>query len=80
MVFDENGRAYVAEMLDLPYDPPPGKVPRGRIRMLEATDGDGKADRRKRGGELGFTVDFSGNLVRHDIVNPDGASFVGHPA
>jgi putative membrane-bound dehydrogenase-like protein len=45
MVFDENGRAFVAEMLDLPYDPPPGKPPRGRIRMLEDTDGDGKADR-----------------------------------
>jgi putative membrane-bound dehydrogenase-like protein len=45
MVFDENGRAYVAEMLDLPYDPPPGQAPRGRIRMLEDTDGDGKADR-----------------------------------
>jgi putative membrane-bound dehydrogenase-like protein len=45
MVFDENGRAFVAEMLDLPFDPPPGKPPRGRIRMLEDTDGDGKADK-----------------------------------
>ncbi|MFN7926264.1 MAG: PVC-type heme-binding CxxCH protein [Bryobacteraceae bacterium] len=45
MVFDERGRAYVAEMLDLPDDPPPGKPARGRIRLIEDTDGDGKADK-----------------------------------
>ncbi len=45
MVFDDQGRAYVAEMLDLPYDPAPGKPARSRIRMLEDTDGDGRADR-----------------------------------
>ncbi|MFN7938213.1 MAG: PVC-type heme-binding CxxCH protein [Bryobacteraceae bacterium] len=45
MVFDEQGRAYVADMLDLPYDPPPGKKARSRIVMLEDTDGDGKADK-----------------------------------
>ena len=41
MVFDENGRIYVAEMLDYPADPPPGKPARSRIRMLE-TDAAGK--------------------------------------
>ncbi len=45
MVFDESGRPYVAEMLDLPYDPPPGKPARGRIRLLEDTNGDGRADK-----------------------------------
>jgi putative membrane-bound dehydrogenase-like protein len=45
MVFDENGRIYVAEMLDYPTDPPPGKPARSRIRLLEDTDGDGKIDR-----------------------------------
>ncbi len=45
MVFDENGRVYVAEMLDYPDDPPPGKPARSRIRMLEDVDGDGKFDR-----------------------------------
>jgi putative membrane-bound dehydrogenase-like protein len=44
MVFDENGRIYVAEMLDYPADPPPGKLARSRIRLLE-TDGDGKITR-----------------------------------
>src|SRR5215472_10988189 len=45
MVFDENGKIYVAEMLDYPDDPPSGKPARSRIRLLEDTDGDGKIDR-----------------------------------
>jgi len=45
VVFDEFGRAYVADMLDLPYDPPKGKPAKSRIVMLEDTDGDGKADK-----------------------------------
>ncbi|MBI3207853.1 MAG: c-type cytochrome [Candidatus Solibacter usitatus] len=45
MVFDEQGRAFVADMLDLPYDPPKGKAARGRIIMLEDIDGDGVADK-----------------------------------
>ena len=45
MVFDENGRVYVAEMRDYPEDPPAGKPARSRIRLLEDTDGDGKIDR-----------------------------------
>ena len=46
MVFDENGRIFVAEMVDYPEDPPPGKPARSRVVMLEDTDGDGKIDRR----------------------------------
>ncbi|MCI0421951.1 MAG: c-type cytochrome [Acidobacteria bacterium] len=44
MVFDENGRIYVAEMLDYPKDPPPGKPARSRIKLLEDRDGDGRID------------------------------------
>ncbi|PYV92638.1 MAG: hypothetical protein DMG05_03915 [Acidobacteria bacterium] len=44
MVFDENGRAYVAEMRDYPEDPAPSKPARSRIRLLEDTDGDGQID------------------------------------
>ncbi|MDE2925155.1 MAG: c-type cytochrome [Acidobacteriota bacterium] len=44
LVFDEEGRAFVAEMLDYPYDPPPGEPPRSRIRVLEDRDGDGRVD------------------------------------
>lgn len=45
MVWDENGRIYVAEMLDYPDDPPHGKPARSRIRLLEDNDGDGKYER-----------------------------------
>ncbi len=45
MAFDENGNAYVAEMLDYPFDPKEGEQPRSRIRFLEDTDGDGRADK-----------------------------------
>jgi putative membrane-bound dehydrogenase-like protein len=45
MVFDENGKIYVAEMLDYPDDPPAGKPARSRIRLLEDTNGDGKINR-----------------------------------
>jgi putative membrane-bound dehydrogenase-like protein len=41
MAFDENGKIYVAEMLDYPADPPPGQPARSRIRLLE-TDAAGK--------------------------------------
>jgi putative membrane-bound dehydrogenase-like protein len=45
VVWDENGLAYAAEMRDYPEDPPPGKPPRSRIRILEDADGDGRIDR-----------------------------------
>jgi hypothetical protein len=35
MVFDENSRIYVAEILDYPTDPPRGKPARSRIRLLK---------------------------------------------
>lgn len=40
MAFDEDGRAYVAEMADYPLGPPGG-----RIKLLVDTDGDGIFDR-----------------------------------
>jgi putative membrane-bound dehydrogenase-like protein len=45
MVFDEDGRIYIAEMLDYPDDPPPGKPARSRIRLLEDNDGDGQYEK-----------------------------------
>ena len=38
MSFDAQGRLYVVEMRDYPYDP----EPQGRIKRLEDTDGDGR--------------------------------------
>lgn len=45
MAFDEDGKVYVAEMLDYPDDPPPGKPVRSRIRLLEDANHDGKYER-----------------------------------
>ncbi|HWC00335.1 MAG TPA: PVC-type heme-binding CxxCH protein, partial [Bryobacteraceae bacterium] len=45
MAWDENGKLYVAEMLDYPSDPPPGTPARSRIRLLEDADGDGKYEK-----------------------------------
>ena len=45
MVFDENGKVYVAEMLDYPDDPPAGKPARSRVRLLVDADGDGKYEK-----------------------------------
>jgi putative membrane-bound dehydrogenase-like protein len=44
MAWDENGTIYVAEMLDYPDDPPPGKPARSRIRVLEDKNADGVID------------------------------------
>lgn len=44
MAFDENGKIYVAEMIDYPDDPLPGKPARSRIVLLEDRDGDGRID------------------------------------
>lgn len=61
LAFDEYGRAYVAEMRDLPDDPPPGKPARGRIRLLEDTNGDGRADKATIFAEN--TLDASGMIA-----------------
>lgn len=44
MAWDENGKIYVAEMLDYPDDPPPGKPVRSRVRVLEDKNNDGVID------------------------------------
>jgi len=61
IVFDEDGRAFVAEMRDYPNDPPPGTPPRSRIRVLEDTDGDGQVDR---------AVIFADQLLQVNSVLP----------
>jgi putative membrane-bound dehydrogenase-like protein len=44
--FDEDGNLYVAEMIDYPYKPRPGKDPLGAVCRLRDTDGDGRFDHR----------------------------------
>src|SRR2546425_4199919 len=54
MAIDEDGRMFVAEMRDYPFtsdgdnltsSPEARSQPSGRIRLIEDTDGDGRADR-----------------------------------
>ncbi len=45
ITFDEFGRAYVVEMRDYPLGIGPDHHPGGTVRLLEDTDGDGRADR-----------------------------------
>lgn len=42
IAFDQNGRMFVAEDIDYPHLPAAGQPPRGRIRLLEDLDGDGR--------------------------------------
>nr|MBA3674613.1 hypothetical protein [Chitinophagaceae bacterium] len=44
MVFDDEGKAYVVEMPDYPYQPKEGKEA-GRIRLLIDTNDDGRVDK-----------------------------------
>ena len=44
LAFDAQGRAWVAEMRDYPYQPPEGGPFLSRVRVLEDRDGDGRAD------------------------------------
>lgn len=43
--FDESGRAYVAECRDYPYGAGPDGAVGSTVRLLEDTDGDGRADK-----------------------------------
>ncbi len=45
LCFDEDGRMFVVEMRDYPYGFGTERKPGGTIRLLEDTDGDGRADR-----------------------------------
>jgi putative membrane-bound dehydrogenase-like protein len=45
LCFDEDGRVFVVEMRDYPYGFGAERNPGGSIRLLEDTDGDGRADR-----------------------------------
>src|SRR5262245_61307936 len=67
MTFDERGRIWVTESLEYPrHEPGPG---RDRIRVLEDTDGDGRADR--------FTVFAEGLNVTQGIPSRNGGCVGG---
>jgi putative heme-binding domain-containing protein len=45
MAFDTKGRLWVTSTLEYPYAAKPGKKARDSVKVLEDTDGDGKADK-----------------------------------
>jgi putative membrane-bound dehydrogenase-like protein len=45
MTWDERGRLWVVELFEYPLGAKPGTKPRDRIKILEDTDGDGRADK-----------------------------------
>jgi putative membrane-bound dehydrogenase-like protein len=45
MTWDERGRLWVVELYEYPLGAKPGEKPRDRIKILEDTDGDGRADK-----------------------------------
>src|SRR5687767_13143314 len=45
MSWDERGRLWVAELYEYPLGAKPGQKPRDRIKILEDTDADGRADK-----------------------------------
>src|SRR5438874_356396 len=45
MTWDERGRLWVLELYEYPLGAKPGEKPRDRIKILEDTDADGRADK-----------------------------------
>src|SRR6266487_3090375 len=45
MTWDERGRLWVVELYEYPLGAKPGHKPRDRIKILEDSDGDGRADK-----------------------------------
>src|ERR1041384_5696582 len=45
MTWDERGRLWVVELYEYPLGAPGGAKPRDQVKVLEDTDGDGKADK-----------------------------------
>ncbi len=45
MTWDARGRLWVVELYEYPLGAPPGQKPRDRIKILEDTDADGRADK-----------------------------------
>jgi hypothetical protein len=68
MTFDERGRIWITESVEYPRrEPGPG---RDRIKVLEDTDGDGRADKRE------VVVTGFGRDDTHEVPNSDRKSVV----
>ena len=68
MTWDERGRLWIAESVDYPNEIHPGQPGNDRIKILEDTDGDGRADK--------FTVFADGLNVPTALVHARGGLVV----
>src|SRR5258706_5546136 len=69
MTWDERGRLWVVELYEYPLGAPKGQKPRDRVKILEDTDGDGKADK--------VTVFVDGLNLATGIALGNGGVYVG---
>src|SRR5687767_9334946 len=69
MSWDERGRLWVAELYEYPLGAKPGQKPRDRIKILEDTDADGRADK--------VTVFADGFNLLSGILVGNGGVYVG---
>ena len=69
MTWDERGRLWVLELYEYPVGAPVGSKPRDRIKILEDTDNDGRADK--------ITVFADGLNLATGILLGNGGVYVG---
>ena len=69
MSFDERGRLWVLELYEYPLGTKPGEKGRDRIKILEDTDGDGRADK--------VTVFADGMTLATALLVGNGGVYVG---
>lgn len=69
MTWDERGRLWVVELYEYPLGAPKGAKPRDRIKILEDTDGDGRADK--------VTIFADGLNLATGIAIGNGGVYVG---
>jgi len=69
MTWDERGRLWIVELYEYPVGAPPGAKPRDRVKILEDTDNDGRADK--------VTVFGDGLNLATGILIGNGGVYVG---
>ncbi len=69
MTWDERGRLWVVELYEYPLGAPKGAKPRDTVKILEDTDGDGRADK--------VTTFADGLNLATAIILGNGGAYVG---
>lgn len=69
MCWDERGRLWVVELYEYPLGAKPGEKPRDRVKILEDTDADGRADK--------VTIFKDGLNLATGILVGNGGAYVG---